>query len=522
MKMFFAPTRLLFSIIGLHARFYWVIGLAILSGMVGIVADSNWRTPILSLLVASTVYMLLAILRSVAEDFAQIEDELGRIGTGDLSIATDSSKAYADDGVLNQAVLRTRESLAQIVTQVRDTSDVIVRSTEHLGRGNQRLSERTEYQASTLEQAAAGMEELSVTVAQNADNASNASQHANDARIIAQSGAQDVNQLIQTVALIADSSRRVTDIIGVIEGIAFQTNILALNAAVEAARAGEQGRGFAVVVSEVRSLAQRSSEAVKESRTLIADVAERVDAGTALAQRAQGSIANVTQGIDAVAMLTREVSDASAQQRDGVEQMKQALIQLETVTQQNAELVNEANYTATTLNQEAIKLESALAAFHLDRQDDRAQAVALVKRAVAHIKSKGHKHALREIGDPNGSFVNGEFYIAVNDTKGICLAHGVKPEMAGQSHLDLQDADGKLFVREYLKIGANQGRGWVDFRWLNPATQRIQPKSGYVERVGDFIVSCGIYKNTQNDVASPKPIRLPVDSRRQPVLSMRK
>ena len=342
------------------------------------------------------------------------------------------------------------------------------------------------------------MEELSATVEQNAASAEAASSHASDARIIALSGAQNVNELIQTVALIEESSRRVTDIIGAIEGIAFQTNILALNAAVEAARAGEQRRGFAVVASEVRSLAQRSSDAVKETRSLIASVAQRVEAGTALAQRAGESIGKVTEGIDAVAKLTRDVSDASAQQVDSVEQMKQALIQLDNVTQQNASLVSGVNHTTIELDTEAQKLQGALAKFHLDRQDARAQAVALVKKAVAHIKSKGQKTALRDLCDPHGGFVNGEFYVAVNRNNGLCVAHGVKPHWVGQIHLDLRDADGKFFVREYIDIATKQGRGWLDFRWQNLVTGRVQEKSGDVELVDDLVVSRGIY-NVEKD-----------------------
>jgi signal transduction histidine kinase len=153
------------------------------------------------------------------------------------------------------------------------------------------------------------------------------------------------------------------------------------------------------------------------------------------------------------------------------------------------------------LDREAQKLETALAAFHLNRQDDRAKAIALVKKAVAHIEAQGRDAAARDLSDPNGDFVDGEFYVAVNDRDGSCVAHGAMPHLLGQSHWDLKDADGKLFVQEYWKIAAKQGHGWLDFRWLNPVTQRMQEKSGYVARVGDLIVSCGIYKAGQSDAA---------------------
>ena len=463
MNTLFAPARRLFSVIGFGARFHLLAGLIVLLSMLVAVDDTKLRLTLVGIIASIAVYLVFAIMRSIVEGRQRLQDELGRIGSGHLSISSEVQIANVERDAVNLAVGRTRESLAKIVLQVRGTSDVIVRSTRELGTGNQRLADRTEHQAATLQEAAAGMEELSATVAQNASNVAAASARASDVRSIAQSGARDVSELIRTVSRIEESSKRVTDIIGVIEGIAFQTNILALNAAIEAARAGDQGRGFAVVAKEVRNLAQRSSEAVTETRALIAGVAEHVGLGSSLATRAEGSISKVTQGIEEVAKLTNEVSQASAQQCDSVEQMKQA-------------------------------------SFHLDRQDAREQAMALVRKAVFHIQSNRREDALRDVSDPAGEFVDGEFYIAVNDLKGICVAHGTMRELIGQSHFDLKDADGKYFVREYLRISAAQGRGWLDYRWVNPATGTLQEKSGYVERAGDLVVSCGIYKAAQADV----------------------
>ena len=184
--------------------------------------------------------------------------------------------------------------------------------------------------------------------------------------------------------------------------------------------------------------------------------------------------------------------------------MKQAILQLESVTQHNATLVNEANLTTIALEREAQKLESILAAFHLDRKNARAKAVALVKKAVAHLQSTDRDVALRDLSNPHGDFVDGEFYVAVNDMAGTCLAHGTMPHLIGKSHFDLKDADGRFFVQEYLKIAMNQGQGWLDFRWANPATQKVQEKSGYVERVDDVIVNCGIYKDASGSSRNPQ------------------
>jgi methyl-accepting chemotaxis protein len=507
MNLLFAPALFLLSKIRFDRRFYLLIGLAVVLAAAGLIDTASIRMPLVIVITLVMVYFQVAVLLGILANRANLQADLSRIGSGDLSVANDSAANARLGDTLNSTIHQTRESLASIVSQVQETANVISRATQDLGSGNQRLSERTEHQSSTLEQAAAGMEELSVTVEQNAQNAIAASKRAGDARSIAQSGARDVTDLIQTVSLIAESSKRVTAIVEIIEGIAFQTNILALNAAVEAARAGVQGRGFAVVAKEVRDLAQRSSEAGRETRVLLASVAERIHSGSNLAKRAESSIANVTQGIDEVARLAGEVSEASSQQVNSVEQMKQALIQLEGVTQHNAALVNEANLTAISLDREAQKLESTLSAFHLDRQDARATAMALVKRAVAHIKSAGREVALRDLSDPNGPFVDGEFYVAVNDMNGNCLAHGTMPHLIGQSHFDLKDADGNFFVRNYIKIASTKGHGWLDFRWTNPATQRVDEKSGYVERVDDLIVNCGIYKSSRVMPNMPSPIR---------------
>ncbi len=494
MRVAFLPLRPLISMFGIRGRFYLLGGLVVALAATMLLEAPRLRLTLGGAIAVATVYLLFAILDSIVSTRVRLREQLERIGAGDLSVATVTAQRDSDRDSLGEVVQRTRESLAYIVSQVSTTSSAIVRSTHELNAGNQHLSQRTEHQAATLEQTAAGMEELSASVAENAGNVDAASACASNARNVAQSGARDVNELIQTVSHIERSSKRMTSVIDVIEGIAFQTNILSLNAAVEAARAGEHGRGFAVVASEVRSLAQRSSNAAKETRALIADVAERVAAGTALAKRADDSIVKVTHGIDEVAELAREVAQASAQQCDSVEQMKQALIQLDNVTQQNAMLVMEANETAISLEREAQKLEEALASFHLDRQDDRAKAISLVKNAIEFFRSKDRDVALREISDPRGAFVDGELYISINDRFGICVAHATMPKLIGESHFDLKDADGMAFVQEYWKIAEKQGRGWLDFRWLNPVTQQVQDKSGYVERLDDLIVCCGIYR----------------------------
>lgn len=249
MNFILSPALRLLSVVRLNGGFHLLTALIVLLAGVAFIGDFSLRVTLVLLTAIIAVYFQQALRHNIGARRANLQLELGRMGNGDLSVQSERS---VDTDAVAFAIIRTRENLGRIVSQVQATSRVIAQSAAVLGKGNQRLSERTEHQASTLQQAAAGMEELSVTVAQNATNAAAASERATQARSIAQSGARDVNELIQTVALIDQSSKQVTDIISVIEGIAFQTNIMALNAAVEAARAGDQGRGFAVVAKEVR------------------------------------------------------------------------------------------------------------------------------------------------------------------------------------------------------------------------------------------------------------------------------
>ena len=259
-----------------------------------------------------------------------------------------------------------RDSLVQIVNQVRGSTDVIVTASSEIANGNLELSSRTEQQASSLQQTASSMEELTATVRHNADNARQANQLATAASNIAAKGGSVVSQVVNTMDSIHESSKKMADIIGVIDGIAFQTNILALNAAVEAARAGEQGRGFAVVATEVRSLAQRSASAAREIKALIEDSTDKVGAGTKLVADAGKTMDEVVISIRRVNDIMGEISSSSQEQSDGIEQINQAVSQMDNVTQQNAALVEEASASALTLQDQAQTLMNAVNVFRMD------------------------------------------------------------------------------------------------------------------------------------------------------------
>jgi methyl-accepting chemotaxis protein len=314
-----------------------------------------------------------AIVRGISRDLRQAIESCDAIAAGDLQheIRIDGRDEVAK---LLTALSAMQASLVGIVTRVRQGTDTIATASGQIAAGNQDLSQRTEEQASSLEETAASMEQLTGTVKQNADNARQANQLAQSASSIAVEGGEVVGQVVDTMASINQSSRKIVDIISVIDGIAFQTNILALNAAVEAARAGEQGRGFAVVAAEVRNLAQRSAAAAKEIKGLIDDSVGKVDAGSELVGRAGATMEQIVTGIKRVTDIMGEIAAASEEQTRGIEQVNQAVTQMDQVTQQNAALVEEASAAAQSMREQAGQLVEAVSVFKVAGHDGHARA----------------------------------------------------------------------------------------------------------------------------------------------------
>ncbi len=307
--------------------------------------------------------LVRSIGRQLGAEPGQAAEVARSVATGDLSVHIDLRPGDATS--LMAQLKEMQSSLTQVVGSVRQNSESVATASAQIAQGNLDLSQRTEEQASALEQTAASMEQLSSTVKANADNAKQANQLAQGASTVAIQGGQIVTQVVETMKGINDSSRKIADIISVIDGIAFQTNILALNAAVEAARAGEQGRGFAVVASEVRNLAGRSAEAAKEIKSLINASVERVEQGTALVDRAGITMTEVVSSIKRVTDIMGEISAASTEQSAGVSQVGQAVSQMDMVTQQNAALVEESAAAAESLKVQAQQLVQTVAVFKL-------------------------------------------------------------------------------------------------------------------------------------------------------------
>jgi methyl-accepting chemotaxis protein len=330
------------------------------------------RRIILWLVVGQMVVQLILffLIRWVMRRFVihPLDEAVGvanRIAEGDLTVRIESH-SRDEIGQLLQALKDMNESLSGIVGGVRNTTDSISTAAQQIAAGNSDLSQRTEEQASSLEETASSMEELTSTVKQNAENAKQANQLAANASDIAVKGGLAVNEVVQTMVSISSSSKKIVDIISVIEGIAFQTNILALNAAVEAARAGEQGRGFAVVAAEVRNLAQRSAAAAKEIKTLIGDSVDKVDAGSKQVDQAGATMNEIVSAVKRVTDIMAEIAAASSEQSAGIDQVNRAIIQMDDVTQQNAALVEEAAAAAEAMQEQAGSLMEAVSIFKLE------------------------------------------------------------------------------------------------------------------------------------------------------------
>jgi methyl-accepting chemotaxis protein len=326
---------------------------------------ARW-TSIVLLAVNIAIGMMLAlwIARIVSAPLQQAVSLARDVAGGDLTRDIEV-QSKCETGQLMQALKDMTGNLQRLVSQVRAGTDTIATASGEIASGNQDLSSRTEQQASSLEETASSMEELTSTVKQNADNARQANQLAQSASGIAVKGGDVVGQVVETMSSINDSSRKIVDIIGVIDGIAFQTNILALNAAVEAARAGEQGRGFAVVASEVRNLAQRSAAAAKDIKALISDSVEKVENGSRLVNEAGTTMNEIVASITRVTDIMSEITAASVEQSSGIEQVNTAIVQMDQVTQQNAALVEQAAAAAESMQDQAAKLSEVVSVFKL-------------------------------------------------------------------------------------------------------------------------------------------------------------
>jgi methyl-accepting chemotaxis protein len=459
-------------------------------------SESEWgiRITALALTVASLGTIFLSRSLAVGNLIAHIKTLSATIratAQGDLTTTTQNN-SNDEVGQISQQLDNMSNNLSIMVANIRNNADVVAKTGNDLATTSLELSQRTSQQAAAVEETSATILDITGTVNQNATTVTQLDKLASNVRSTAESGEQAMRTAVETINGIQASARRMSEIVAVIDGIAFQTNILALNAAVEAARAGEQGKSFAVVASEVSTLAKRSAQAAREIKQLIHSSSDQIGQGVAHVNGVAQTLQSVVSGVKQFATQVSEISFATNEQSKSLNQIAKAMTELDTLVQENAHLVEQSTSAATILDERASRISNSVGRFHL-RQGTANEAIALVQRAMDHYKQFGLQATINAINDANQRYFDRDMYVFIGADNSEFLACAGRPERVGQKLLSAPGGDARK-IHDKIWERVRNGGGWVEYEIKNPVTGVIEPKMSYVMPLEHLMVACGVYR----------------------------
>lgn len=450
-----------------------------------------------------TVYLFASLYLTFMNSIAVLQSSTQAVSSGDLSaqMTIDGRDELAGIG---KTVNGMNERLSSLVGEIRNSAARVNMAGTQVAEGSQRLSLRTEEQASSLRESVVAISQLSADAQNNAQAARELDDLTEQLTRQAGEGTQAMGETLVAVQKLQDASRRVFEVVAVIDDVAFQTGMLSLNAAVEAARAGEAGKGFSIVASEVRSLAQRVGESAEEIRKLITLASDQLEFSDSKLATASQSLEGLASGVRDVSGRLRQISQASTQQSDTLVSVAQRVGDLDEITRDNARLVDESTAAAQSLVERAQILRDAVATMRL-RQGSADEARELLDRAWDHVARVGQKQGLHDLHDAGQGFIDRDLYVFALDRDGVYIACGAKPEMIGTSVNQLPGIQGTPFVRDAW-AAAEAGGGWVQYEIANPLTGDVTPKESYVRQLDErLLLGCGVYRRTAPGGFAVKP-----------------